>query len=96
MVAIGDLVEPTRLREFLAGHLGAEPDAFGVERHDQGFSNQRFYRVLAVYRMAALGEMCYARYLMGNSDSRFYAMMADGVPAPTEQGTAIIEGEQPL
>jgi aminoglycoside phosphotransferase (APT) family kinase protein len=71
-----------------------------VERYERQtgveFTNQRFYRVLAVYKMAALGEMFYARYLMGNSDSTFYAMMEDGVPALAEQGIAIIEGEQPL
>jgi aminoglycoside phosphotransferase (APT) family kinase protein len=71
-----------------------------VDRYEQQtgieVTNQRFYRVLAVYKMAALGEMFYARYLMGNSDSTFYAMMEDGVPALAEQGVAIIEGEQPL
>ncbi len=71
-----------------------------TERYEDktGFAvdNHRFYRVLAVYKMAALGEMFYARYLMGNSDNRFYEMMDDGVPAMAEQAVGIIEGDQPL
>ena len=71
-----------------------------TERYEDktGFAvdNHRFYRVLAVYKMAALGEMFYARYLMGNSDNRFYEMMDDGVPAMAEQAIDIIEGDQPL
>lgn len=58
--------------------------------------NLKFYRVLAVYKMAALGEMFYARYLMGNSDSTFYAMMEDGVPQLAAHATEIIDGERPL
>ena len=58
--------------------------------------NSRFYRTLAVYKMCALGEMFYARYLMGHSDSSFYAMMEDGVPLLAEQAVEVIEGERPL
>jgi len=58
--------------------------------------NLKFYRVLAVYKMAALGEMFYARYLMGNSDNTFYAMMEDGVPQLAARGVELIEGEHPL
>jgi aminoglycoside phosphotransferase (APT) family kinase protein len=55
--------------------------------------NTRFYRVLAAYKMCALGEMFYARYLMGNSDSTFYAMMEDGVPLLAQDALEVIEGE---
>ncbi|WP_336325516.1 phosphotransferase family protein [Halovenus sp. HT40] len=58
--------------------------------------NLKFYRVLAVYKMAALGEMFYARYLMGNSDSTFYAMMEDGVPQLADHGLEIINDERPI
>ncbi len=58
--------------------------------------NMKFYRVLAVYKMAALGEMFYARYLMGNSDNTFYQMMEDGVPQLANSAVEIIEGERPL
>ena len=58
--------------------------------------NQRFYRVLAVYKMAALGEMFFARYLMGNSDNTLYQMMEDGVPTMADHAVEIIEGDRPL
>ena len=71
-----------------------------VERYENQtgvlVENMKFYRVLAVYKMAALGEMFYARYLMGNSDSTFYAMMEDGVPQLAAHATEIIDGERPL
>jgi len=71
-----------------------------VERYEDQtgvpVQNITFYRVLAVYKMAALGEMFFARYLMGHSDNSFYAMMEEGVPMLAEQGIEIIEGERPL
>lgn len=71
-----------------------------VERYQEQtgvpVENVTFYRTLAVYKMAALGEMFYARYLMGHSDNTFYAMMEDGVPMLAEQGIELIEGERPL
>jgi len=71
-----------------------------VERYVEltGFEveNLRFYRTLAVYKMCALGEMFYARYLMGHSDSSFHAMMGDGVPLLADQAVDVIEGEHPL
>ncbi len=71
-----------------------------LERYEQQtgveVENLKFYRVLAVYKMAALGEMFYARYLMGNSDSTFYAMMEDGVPQLAEHALEIIDGERPI
>ena len=53
--------------------------------------NLTFYRVLAVYKMAALGEMFFARYQMGHSDNAFYAMMEDGVPELADQALSLIE-----
>ncbi|MFB6142537.1 MAG: phosphotransferase family protein [Halorientalis sp.] len=71
-----------------------------VERYEEQtgvtVEHQRFYRVLAVYKMAALGEMFYARYLMGNSDNTLYQMMEDGVPTMAHHAVEIIEGERPL
>ncbi|MFP4174914.1 MAG: phosphotransferase family protein [Halobacteriales archaeon] len=64
----------------------AYEDAASVE-----VENARFYRVLAAYKMCALGEMFYARYLMGNSDSTFYAMMEDGVPLLAEDALRMTE-----
>jgi len=71
-----------------------------VERYERqtGTTVERltFYRVLAAYKMAALGEMFFARYLMGHSDSSFYAMMEEGVPVLADQALSIIEGDRAL
>lgn len=53
--------------------------------------NLTFYRVLAVYKMAALGEMFFARYLMGHSDNSFYAMMEEGVPKLADRALELID-----
>ena len=84
---------------FLGGE-GYHSRADIVERyeHQTGITvaNLSFYRVLAVYKMAALGEMFFARYLMGHSNSSFYAMMAEGVPVLADQAVSIIEGDRAL
>jgi len=67
--------------------VGMYEEAAGVDVEDA-----RFYRVLAAYKMCALGEMFYARYLMGNSDSTFYAMMEDGVPLLARDAVRMTEG----
>jgi aminoglycoside phosphotransferase (APT) family kinase protein len=61
-----------------------------AEEHD------RFYRTLAVYKLAGLGEMFYRRYLEGNSDNPMYPKMEERVPALAERALRIIEGEEPL
>jgi aminoglycoside phosphotransferase (APT) family kinase protein len=53
--------------------------------------NFRFYRVLAVYKMAALGELFFASYVMGYSDREFAAMMEDGVPELADHALSLIE-----
>lgn len=60
------------------------------------FEHETFYRVLAVYKMAALGEMFYRRYLEGNSNDPLYPKMENGVPELAERSINIIEGEEPL
>lgn len=60
------------------------------------FENDRFYRALAVYKLAALGEMFFRRYLEGNSDDPMYPRMRDGVPQLAERAQRIIDGEEPL
>ncbi|MFB6118412.1 phosphotransferase family protein [Halosegnis sp.] len=71
-----------------------------VARYEEltGFSydNDRFYRTLAVYKLAALGEMFFRRYLEGNSDDPMYPKMRKGVPALAERALRIIDGEEPL
>lgn len=71
-----------------------------VERYEDAtgftFENDRFYRALAVYKLAGLGEMFFRRYLEGNSDDPMYPKMRDGVPQLAERAQRIIDGEEPL
>lgn len=60
------------------------------------FEHERFYRTLATYKLAGLGEMFYARHLQGNADDPLYPKMADQVPALAERAQAIIDGDRPL
>ncbi|MFC6904648.1 phosphotransferase family protein [Halalkalicoccus tibetensis] len=77
---------PTR-RELVARY----EEATGIE-----FEDERFYRALAVYKLAALGEMFFRRYLEGNSDDPMYPKMEERVPALAERARRIVEGEEPL
>ncbi|QLG29352.1 phosphotransferase family protein [Halorarum halophilum] len=65
--------------------------ATGIE-----YDHDRFYRTLAVYKLAALGEMFFRRYLEGNSDDPVYPKMEEGVPALGERCLRIIDGEEGL
>lgn len=71
-----------------------------IERYEAAtglsFENNRFYRALAVYKLAALGEMFFRRYLEGNSDDPMYPQMRDGVPQLAKRAQRIINGEEPL
>ncbi|AFO57255.1 MULTISPECIES: phosphotransferase family protein [Natrinema] len=60
------------------------------------FAHERFYRALAVYKLAGLGEMFFRRYLEGNSDDPMYPKMEDRVPALAARAERIIEGDEPL
>jgi aminoglycoside phosphotransferase (APT) family kinase protein len=60
------------------------------------FEHDRFYRTLAVYKLAGLGEMFFRRYLEGNSDDPLYPKMGEGVPRLAAYAKRIIDGEQPL
>jgi hypothetical protein len=48
---------------------------------------------LAAYKLAALGEMFFRRYLEGNSDDPLYPLMEERVPALADAAVDIIEGE---
>ena len=71
-----------------------------VERYEAAtgfaFENERFYRTLAVYKLAALGEMFFRRYLEGNSDDPMYPLMDERVPALADRAMRIVDGEEPL
>lgn len=60
------------------------------------FTNERFYRVLALYKLGALCEMFFRRHLEGNSDDPLYPKMRDRVPALVDQARRIIHGDDPL
>lgn len=71
-----------------------------VERYEDrtgiAYTNDRFYRALAVYKLAGLGEMFFRRHLEGNADDPMYPLMEDRVPALAERAERIIDGEEPL
>ncbi|WP_226480212.1 phosphotransferase family protein [Natrinema amylolyticum] len=66
------------------------------DRTGYEFEQERFYRALAVYKLAGLGEMFFRRYLEGNSDDPMYPKMEDRVPALAARAKRIIEGDEPL
>ncbi|MFC6717269.1 phosphotransferase family protein [Natrialbaceae archaeon GCM10025810] len=71
-----------------------------VDRYEEqtGFEyeHDRFYRGLAVYKLAALGEMFFRRYLEGNSDDPMYPLMEERVPALAARAKRIVDGDEPL
>ncbi len=66
------------------------------ERTGISFEHDQFYRALAVYKLAALGEMFFRRYLEGNSDDPTYPLMEERVPALADRAQRIVEGDEPL
>ena len=66
------------------------------ERTGFEFEHERFYRALAVYKLAGLGEMFFRRHLEGNADDPMYPKMEEGVPSMADRALRIIEGEEPL
>jgi len=84
---------------FLAGEDYPTRTEF-IERYEtrsgREFTTPRFYLALAAFKMAALGEMFYARFLRGGVDDPMYERMGEGVPAQAERALAIIEGEWTL
>ena len=60
------------------------------------YEDDRFYRALAVYKLAGLGEMFFRRYLEDNADDPLYPKMETGVPELADRAVRIIEGDEPL
>lgn len=60
------------------------------------FEHERFYRTLAVYKLAAFCEMFFRRYLEGNADDPMYPVMEDRVPKLADRALRIIDGDEPL
>ncbi len=71
-----------------------------VERYESktgySFDNWRFYWVLAVYKLAGLGEMFFRRHLEGNADDDMYPKMEYRVPHLAEKAVEIIDGDRTL
>lgn len=71
-----------------------------IERYERKsgleFDNWKFYWVLAAYKLAALGEMFFRRYLEGNSADPMYPEMEENVPKLAEQALAMIDGEMTI
>lgn len=66
-------------------------DLTGIE-----FEHERFYRALAVFKVAALGEMFYRRHIEGNADNPMYPKMKQYVPLFLKRALRIIDGNEPL
>jgi aminoglycoside phosphotransferase (APT) family kinase protein len=60
------------------------------------YEHDRFYRALAVYKLAGLGEMFFARHLSGDADDPLYPKMRETVPALAARAQRIIDGDAPL
>lgn len=71
-----------------------------VDRYEEmtglQFKHERFYRALAVYKLAAFCEMFFRRYLEGNADDPMYPAMEDRVPKLADRAMRIINGDEPL
>ncbi|THE66011.1 phosphotransferase family protein [Salinadaptatus halalkaliphilus] len=60
----------------------------------RSFDDERFYRVLSVYKIGALSEMFYRRYLEGNADNETYPKMESRTPAMIDWARRLLEGEE--
>jgi aminoglycoside phosphotransferase (APT) family kinase protein len=60
------------------------------------FENARFYRALAVYKLADICEMFFRRHLEGNADNPMYPKMRERVPAMADWAKRIVDGGEPL
>jgi len=63
---------------------------------DITFEHERFYRTLAVYKLAGICEMFFRRHLEGNADNPLYPKMRKRVPMMADWAVRIIDGEEPL
>lgn len=58
------------------------------------FENPTFYQLLAVYKLVAVCEMFYARYLAGDSDDALYAAMEERTPALMAYACETVRGNR--
>jgi len=69
-----------------------------IERYERRsgiqFVHREFYVVLALYMLAAVCEMFYARYLNGNSEDELYPEMESLVPRVARRAKELIDGDR--
>lgn len=66
------------------------------EKTGRNYEHDRFYRALAVFRLAVILEGFFASYLAGSADHPLYPMFEALVPHLTRRAKGIIEGREPL
>jgi aminoglycoside phosphotransferase (APT) family kinase protein len=66
------------------------------ERTGRQFTNQRFYRGLAAYKITTTCEAMYFRYRSGEADDPLYPALEEGVPELARRAKRVVEGEEPL
>ncbi|WP_276257369.1 phosphotransferase family protein [Haloglomus litoreum] len=71
-----------------------------VERYEartgREFTDERFYRGLAAYKIVTTTEAMYFRYRAGDADDPLYAALEAGVPELAARAKRIVDGEEPL
>jgi aminoglycoside phosphotransferase (APT) family kinase protein len=60
------------------------------------FEHGRFYTVLAMYKLGAICEMFFRRYLERNAENPIYPNMRERVPTLIERARRTMEGDLPL
>lgn len=63
---------------------------------DVRVENPRFYKVLGTYKLAAVGEMFFARYLQAGNDNPLFEKMRTKVPAYVQYAKRLIHADDPL
>jgi aminoglycoside phosphotransferase (APT) family kinase protein len=66
------------------------------DRTGREFTNQRFYRGLAAYKIVTTTEAMYFRYLAGDADDPLYPALEAGVPELAQRAQRIVDGEERL
>ncbi len=77
-------------------HTRAELVSRYEAQTDRKFTNERFYRGLAAYKIATTCEAMYARYLSGKADDPMYPALEEAVPELAARAKRIVDGEQPV
>jgi aminoglycoside phosphotransferase (APT) family kinase protein len=66
------------------------------DRTGREFTDERFYRGLAAYKIVTTTEAMYYRYREGDADDPLYPALETGVPELARRAKRIIDGDEPL